>query len=67
MMAALLKKFSVSASADEDYNLVCSGTLELVDKQEIAADVAFAMVDPFTFQCMIKPFGSKRFIVGDKQ
>lgn len=59
MAAALFKKFSVSASADEDYHLVCSDTLELINKQEVAADMALAMVGPFTFQRMIKPFGSE--------
>lgn len=40
---------------------------ELINKQEVAADMALAMVGPFTFQRMIKPFGSEWFVVGDEK
>ena len=40
---------------------------ELVDQQEVATDVAFAMVGPVAFEGVVEPFGTQRALVGDEQ
>ena len=60
----LLKKLAVGARADEDDHAARAGRfVEPVDQQEIAADMAFAMVRPPAFQGMVPPFGPERRVV----
>ena len=35
----------------------------LVDQQKISANMAFTVVRPYPFECMVEPFGAKRRIV----
>ena len=46
-------------------NEVIGVALNLLHQQEIATDMAFAMIGPFAFERVVKPFGAKRYIVGD--
>jgi len=41
--------------------------LNLVDQQEVTANVAFPMVGPVAFERMVQPFGAKGAIVGNQQ
>ena len=54
--ASLLKQLGVRTGADE-IDLV---SVNLIDEEEIAADVAFAMVGPIACQGVVAPFGGPR-------
>ena len=41
--------------------------LQTVDQQEVATDMALAVVGPVTLERVIKPFGPQWGIVGDEQ
>src|SRR3546814_5149974 len=41
--------------------------LNRVDQQEIAADMALAMIAPIALEGVVQPFRAKRRIVGDEQ
>jgi hypothetical protein len=49
----------MGAGADENDEVDFAAGIELVDEQEIAADVAFAIACPFTLQWVVKPFRSE--------
>src|SRR5690349_13649813 len=48
------------AGANEDDRI----PLNLIDEQEVAADVTFAVVAPFTLEWMIQPFRRQGRIIG---
>ena len=50
------KEFGVRARSHK----VDSVVSKLVDQQEVAPDVTFTMVGPFTFQWVIQPFDAER-------
>ena len=61
-MALSLKEISLGACPDK-YDLRFPGT---VYKQEIPANMAFAMPVPCPFQWVVQPFRTKRDIIGVK-
>ena len=60
---SLLKQVSVCARSYEDDGI----TFKLVNQQEVATNMAFTVVGPFTLQSMIQPLWPQRRIVGDEQ
>ena len=52
------------AGSDENNLIVCT---KLVDKEEIATDMAFPEIRPLSTKRMIVVLGGKRSIVGDDQ
>jgi hypothetical protein len=66
-LGSLLEQVRVRArSLENDASTLPSLVVDLVDQQEIAADVAFAMAGPFAFERVVKPFGTERRVVGDE-
>src|SRR3546814_9863463 len=42
-------------------------SLYRVDEQEVAADMALAMIAPIAFEGVVQPFRAKRRVVGDEE
>lgn len=57
----------MAARAHEDDLLASATALQPVDQQEVAADVAFAMVSPFAGKGVVQPLRPERRIIGDQQ
>ena len=51
----------------EDDLLAIPLAFDSIDEQEVATDVAFAMIAPFPSQWMIQPLRAKGPFVGDQQ
>lgn len=54
----------IRMGSDSDENDLIA--FNLVEEKKIAADMAFAMIRPLTFERMIEPFGTQRCIIGDE-
>lgn len=52
---------------EHDLAAFAAAVLDLVDQQEIAADVAFAGAGPFALEGVIEPLGTERSVVGDEE
>ena len=63
----LFEQLRVRAGAHKDDLLVRSAAFQAIDQQEVAADVAFAMIGPVTGERMIAPLGPERAVIGDQQ
>ena len=58
----------MGAGSDKDYASAFSGFLiDLVNQQEIAAYVAFAVTRRFSFELMVEPFCAKGWFVGNQE
>src|SRR3546814_11274722 len=42
-------------------------SLDRADEQEVAADMALAMIAPIAFEGVVQPFRAKRRVVGDEE
>ena len=42
-------------------------SLKLVNQQKVAANVAFPVVGPIAFECVVQPLSAQRAIVGNQQ
>ena len=60
---SVAEKLGVRARADK----VDRVGLNLVNQQEIAADMAFAVIGPSTLQGMVQPLGAKGRVIGDQR
>ena len=58
-----LEQTGIGARAHE----VDGVAFQLVDQQEVAADVAFTVIGPIPFDRVVQPLGSKGRVVGDQQ
>ena len=63
LAALFLEEIRMRAGAHEED----SGSIEMIDKQEIPADMTFPMVGPVTFAGMIAPFRAGGCVVCDEQ
>jgi hypothetical protein len=62
-----VEKVRVGPGANEDDLAGFAAIINSIGKQEIAADVAFAMSLPRPFERVVKPLRSKRGLVGYQQ
>ena len=42
-------------------------SLHLIDQQKVAADVAFPVIGPIAFECVVQPLSAQRAIVGNQE
>ena len=61
--SSIAEKFGVGART----NKVNPVGVDLVNQQEVAADMAFTVICPFPFQAVIQPLRGKRCVIGDEQ
>src|SRR3546814_9387338 len=59
----LFEQFRMRAGAHEVHQI----SLDRVDEQEVAADMALAMIAPIAFEGVVQPFRAKRRGVGDEE
>src|SRR3546814_1605011 len=59
----LFEQFRMRAGAHEVHQI----SLDRVDEQEVAADMALAMIAPIAFEGVVQPFRAKRRVVGDEE
>ncbi len=64
---SLLEQIGMRTGAHEYDQAMFSVVIELVGQQKITADMALPIPFPVDAQWVIKPFRSKRGIVGDQQ
>src|SRR3546814_2990788 len=59
----LFEQFRMRAGAHEVHQI----SLDRVDEQEVAADMALAMIAPIAFEGVVQPFRAKRRVGGDEE